>query len=259
MRSNIVVIDSRYRKNPDTTVSSNFRINFNYPIWARGFTIKQLIIPNTEYNVDEKNNVFSYFYNSAPQAITIPVGQYTLTDLLGFLQSGVQTTTGDDTITFSQDPFTKKVVISSPTQTITLNNDPNLTNLVAPFLGFPQSVNVSGNTLIGSLLPKLTGTLNFYLTSNTLSQGTSGYLGNGIEVPLVCACPMDRAAYGQYAFIEQDHPTLNTYMFDRDVNLQNIDIRLVNFENEEVDLKGLPITIILRTHESDSVISKAHK
>ena len=259
MRSNIVVIDSRYRKNPETTNSSNFRINFNYPIWTRGYTILQLIIPNTEYNITEKNNSFSYFYNSTPGAVIIPPGQYTLTDLLGFLQVGVQTTTGDDSITFSQDPFTKKVVISSPNQILSLNNDPSLTDLVAPFMGFPQRVTASGNTLVGTLLPKLTGTLNFYLTSNTLSQNTSGYLGNGIEVPLVCAVPMDRAAYGQYAFIDQQHPTQNTYMFDRDVNLQNIDVRLVDFENNEIDLKGLPITIVLRTHESDSPISKAHK
>jgi len=259
MRSNIIVIDSRFRKNPETTVSSNFRINFNYPIWAKGYTIKQLIIPNTEYNVTEKNNAFSYFYNSNALSVVVPVGQYTITDLLGFLQVSIRTATADDTIELSQDPFTKKVVITSPTQTFTLDNNPTPTNLLAPFLGFPQNVNVSGNVLVASLFPKITGVLNYYLMSNTLSQGTSGFLGDGVETPLVCEIPMDRAAFGQYGFVQENHPTLNTYMFDREVNLQNIDIRIVNYENEEIDLKGLPITIVIRTHESDSSISKAHK
>ena len=254
VQNNIIVIDSRFRKNKEVTKTSRFEISYNYPIWVRAFSLKQIIIPNTQYNIRNENNVFSYVYNeSIIESIEIPEGQYTLFDVLSFIEASMRATTGDEEITVSQDPFRKQVIISSPNIRITtfvVNKD----RTILPSLGFTDSL--SGNTIIAQELPRLTGTLNYYLMSNALSQGVSGYLGNGVKVPLITEIQLDRAAFGQFSFVEEFDHKLNTYYFPREVNLQNIDIRIVDYDNKEVDLKGLDVTIVLRTYELDSPLAK---
>jgi len=121
-------------------------------------SLVNISIPYVFPNVSIYNNVFAYQFSGffqTEQRITIPVGQYNVTQLLAFLNSNAQLQT--DGFSFTYSPITRLVTIASTVSnfTVTANNTLDL--------GLGSTLTSSGYSLTATKVLNLLATRNIYV------------------------------------------------------------------------------------------------
>lgn len=145
--------------------------------------ITSVVIPFSFNQVNSTNNILSYTYNSVSYSITIPQGNYSITDLL--LQIATLITAQTSTIlNFTFDPSTSKATLSFGSgnlsnQSISINNS-SANIIITKMLGFTSNI-IFTYTLIGNTFTTYTSdqvvnvspSKTLFIRSETLIQNSN--------------------------------------------------------------------------------------
>mgnify|MGYP003678201565 CR=1 FL=1 len=239
--SSLVVISSKYRLDKKNQSTSNFEINLNQPLWCFGYSIKNISIPNTQYNINLKNNDFQIETGGVIFSYTVPVGQYTTTELITVLEQEFPT------LTITQDPLTKKITIDTGASSLVVPE----TEIISGFgiLGYTYYQVLSG-VITADHLVKLNGVYNAYIISSDLTQNNAnqGLMRDGARVDLVSEVSIT-SPFGVYTNISETSYGLNTTLFDKGSNIQKIGIKVVDLDQNVLNLQGLDVEIVLKVYQ----------
>lgn len=242
-----MVINSEDRLNYLGTSSTNFRINVNNPVISVlvGYGLKSAVIPKTNYNIPAIRNTFQIKDSIDTKTVTVPAGNYTMTELLTEIQS-ILNGFGVDTYTVTYSAITGKVTITSTYATFELN--PNLVyqqGSVLYKLGFNPTIAyfaVAG-TLTAPNVADISGIKNVFIKIKQLTQymrnTTNSMLNFKVDFGGCFGSIIyfsDEAKYHQYFNVSQD--SIQSQGF--------YDISLVDEYGFPVDLNGRDWSFVLQ-------------
>lgn len=206
---------------------------------VRQIELKSAIIPNTYYNVNSNNN--TWLFNNTlngTSTFTIPVGQYTTSTLITELQSQVPG------LTVTQSTLTEKLSFNiAGTYDFTSLADGNL---MAPLLGIENTQNGLAGTTVADNMPDLTGLRHVYLFSNTLTDDVmhrAGKVRQNVFATIPITVPFGNSQVHEEAGGSDTHDD-HRYIRTRDIS--NIDMKLLDSDDNVIDLNGLEWEVILK-------------
>lgn len=245
MSTNYIVINSAYRTS-DSRSTSDFTYNIGSSLETDFVTIKSVSIPHVEYNINSTKNKLRISSGGVVHDLTIPVGQYDVSQLITELQTQIITAIGG-TCAITLDPVTKKLNFqaSAGLRVSTVKTVSSLSKYLGIAYGtsyYPTTDSINFNA---TGIPVLQGPNNYYLASSVLSQGYASILTSGQRVPIILPVPVD-VEYGQIQQYESNDTELNTKQFSRPQNIQNIDIKIYDDDLQIVDLHSQDIEVILK-------------
>lgn len=244
IKTKLIRISSEDRLTDSSSSSSNFKVAFpNVQALSRCVSVilKHASFPNTVYNIKSTNNTFKY-NDGADQTLVIPVGFYSVSQLLTYLG------TYGPPILYTQDPASYKILFDNavaPTNYIIYDSANGST--IAPLLGITSNLNIPiGGSAYAQNLPSLEGLKHLYVGSKALSKGNNMIFGNARqEVDILAMLPVTEP-FGSIVHYETPHENLEIVNFDGETNIQNIDITLYNGEGDIIDLNGGFFHMILK-------------
>jgi len=249
--TNYVIVNSKF-KNSVSKSTSDFVFSLGETLEVEDIAIKSVSIANVEYNVKDKHNQLIVNNGVTDYVIVIPIGQYSITQLLSVIATELTTAYGG-TNTLTLDPITQKVIVSTTTP-IRFRTD-NFWSPVSFLIGVPVIADVPptlnyfpssvSSTINISGFPNLQGANNYHIVSNTLGQGVGSLLKNNDKRPIIITIPVT-ADFGEIINYEVNEINLNKRHFARPVNIQTIDIKIIDDDNEIVDLGGTDVEIVLQ-------------
>jgi hypothetical protein len=260
MNSVLIIVDSKDRVSYSPS-TSDFVLNFqNNPILNRvhSFFVKSVSVPNVEYNIHgtyqfEPANNLLYIETSGgglQAVITVPVGQYSLAQLITVLQnSATGVAVG---LTIVQDPNTGKLTFNSTAPggiKIYARGDPAISPLnstLAPNLGILSTNAAFSSSIVAAGLPSLQGNQNIYVSSVKLSGGGTSLIDSRINnlqsiTTVPCDVPFGEVIHYETSEYEKDYIKAAGYL-----NLRELDIKLYNDYGEILNLQGEPFTMIIK-------------
>jgi hypothetical protein len=166
------------------------------------------------------------------------VGQYTTATLITELQniSGLTVTqsalTHKLTFVFSGGNFSLFASLAA--------------NPMASVLGIlVDAVSVSSHTCTG--FPNLKGLTTVYISSQTLSNHSAMIATEKQKQNVFCNIPMN-VPFGATKVMEEDETTLDYSVFNSHKNISTIDIRLMDENNNTIDLNGADWVLVFRVY-----------
>lgn len=238
-----LVINSRDREDYNTTSSTNFIVKLlnpiNFDILAYG--LESACIPKTSYNVTAGD--LEILDSSGVNQITIPSGNYTITNLTQELQTQLNALSVD-TYTVTSSTTTFKLTITSSFAGFTLN--PNAGDF--PFsntIGFNNSVAYpsTAGVLVSPKVVDLSGIKNVYIKIKQLTEymRDTKNLSSNFKVDYGCA-------YGSIIYFANENKYLQYYTTAQNHirRTDNFEVRLVDESNNDVDLNGSDWSFVLR-------------
>tara|TARA_R110002072_G_scaffold118067_2_gene249248 strand:+ start:1219 stop:2028 length:810 start_codon:yes stop_codon:yes gene_type:complete len=248
--TNYVIINSKFRSLGSKS-TSDFLYELGETIEVTQVAIKSVSIVNAEYNIKPSNNTFIVSNGITDTTFTIPVGQYNINELITVVENLLTATYGGtNTITLTATTFKLLFSTTTPLKYKITRDSPlsrilGLGDLIKPTNGlvyFPLAVSSS---VAAPDLPNLVGANNFHILSQTLGQGVGSLLENNDKRPIILTVPVT-ADFGGVINYEVNEMNLNKRDFGRPINIQNIDIKVIDDDNEIVDLGGTDVEIVLQ-------------
>ena len=90
MYKKYILLDSKYRDNYDNTTSTNFRYYLKKSITIKSYLkMKYLLIPRSNYLINNKNNTFNIIINNINYSITLNIQTYTPEGLCDFINKSI--------------------------------------------------------------------------------------------------------------------------------------------------------------------------
>ncbi len=230
-------------RSANSASTSDFTVNYpNVQVLAKivSIVVKHVSFPNVFYNINSSNNEFKYTVNASPvQTITVPEGEYTLAQLISYIE-GIWGAGIAGTIT--QDPQTFKLTFASDYSIVLIESS------LLPVLGVPTGGIGEPSPYTAPFTPQLQGVQHVHIASKVLSKGNNFIEANTRqEVPIVAMIPND-VPFGAVKHYETKHEQLDVINYESEVNLQSIDIKLFDGKGNLLDLQGEDCTIILKVY-----------
>jgi hypothetical protein len=249
-----IIISSKFRTK-DSRSTSDFNFNLGQSIEVSDIALKSISIPNTIDNIQKKENSLKIYLTDdleQQEQISIPAGRYDIDLLISTLTPLLNAVLG--TVIIEQNTFTKKLEITSSTPCMISTDYAN--SPLSRILGLCSE---SGNTFPATLstqinapcLPNLAGISNFYLSSRTLSQGYNGLFAGGNQLPIVMNVPVT-CCYGSTQQYESNDIRFSIKRYNKDQNIQLIDIKISDSDGDIIDLKGADVEIVLRAYTKNN-------
>ena len=104
---------------------------------------------------------------------------------------------------------------------------------------------IASSAFVAPFLPNLQGANNYHIVSNTIGQGQGSLLKNNDKRPIILTIPVT-ADFGDVINYEVNEINLNKRHFSRPTNIQEIDIKVIDDDNEIVNLGGTNIEIVIQ-------------
>lgn len=246
--STLAIINSRNRL-PESLSSSNFSYNIGSAIEIQELAVKSVSLPNTAYNINENNNKINFIYNGTTYSRAIANGQYNVSTLTTALIAAVANATGNPTALTSiiENPITGKLkyTFDQPTQIYVRE--------VFTLMGFNIQINtfypaVATNVINSPTLPNLQGSMNYYLASRTLAQGTNALLFNAVRNLAIFAVIPNNVPFGQVIQYVPSDILLDLKLFASKQNIQQIDVVVLDTDFNIVDLNGAEIELCFKCY-----------
>jgi hypothetical protein len=249
--TSFVVINSKHRT-PDSRTSTDFNYSIGQALEVKAVAVKSVSIPNLQYNINSTNKELFLKFSTFTTSLRMPDGQYDMATFRTTLEAMLGIVIGDLSLTITQHPQTQKLTFKADNVPFQFIRD--ATSPLAKICGFPISDDVLPLTLEIPCphLPNLGGLKNYYLTSQTLSQGFNGLFKNGLQKPLLMTIPI-AVPWGQVEHYEPDSLQLNLKTYNRPQNIQMIDIQVLDEDLRVVDLNGADIEIVMKIYSESSL------
>lgn len=222
-----------------TVRNQNFADSFSY-------RVTKIIIPFTYYNVNSNYNVLKILSGVTTYTVTVPVGQYSITNLLTTLTS-LLNALGVGTFTLSYDSVTFKITITNGTIAFTYLGTVSTINDI---LGFNSVDTSSALTHTGDNIFNLGGTDYIDIVSRTLSNSESKSRSTSSSGSnIIIRIPTSQYSFGQTIFYQPFHNHQWTFR----MNLQeDIDLLLIDDSGNQIDLNGRDWEMTLKYHSHKS-------
>ena len=236
--------------------NSNFNVSLNNSPFVqncRGAVLKSVSFKNVFPNIFSGNRVFSFEYNGTPTSITVPIGQYNLTELVAQINLeivGNAVVTGTFTLVETVVPAGASPAYNTRIQFIAdlpvRIYGKNLGNAIADVLGIPPDFDTTSTTVLPPWLPDLGGLPVAYLCSTQLAGfNASASSNNGEVVAIITEIPINKP-FGQQIYYEAKTSDLESIIYQNIRGLNNIDLQLCTRSNEILDLQQHSLTAVFR-------------
>jgi hypothetical protein len=210
-------------------------------------TLKSVVIPNTQYNINKYNNVL-YMPNSLSTTtyFEIKQGQYKLSEFISAITTSINTGIAPNTISITQDPITQKLTLQLSVGLMDIIGDITK-NKMAYVFGFDKDdLGVSSYECIN--LPNLSGLNHIYISSQMLSNHTQMITHDKNKQNVFADITM-KVCFGHTQYTDEDSNSLDYVVFHSHKNISKIDIKLLDEHNNELDLNGFDWTLIFRVYQ----------
>ena len=246
MNSSFLRISSAERINQNDPVS-NFNVSIGNDASLQKVTmiaVKEVTIPNTQYNIRANYNNVLYIEYSGSFEYTIPAGQYNISNLITALNNS------QSYVEFGQNPISGIIEVKT-------NSFPGcmLVNGAYPIikqLGGENLYNVPLSVIKSafSKLPDLAGSRNYYVSSSSLSDGNSMISPTLPKMGIIVVVP-NTANFGNITYYNSNEQKLDEIYYPSQIhgkNLTSIDLQLRNLDGSFVDLNGLDWSILIKVY-----------
>jgi hypothetical protein len=245
--STLAIINSRNRL-PESLSSSNFSYNIGSTIEIQELALKSVSLPNTAYNININNKNFNFIYNGNQYSFALPLGQYNISTINAAIISGVGSAVGNPTaLSIITDELTQKqkYTFALPTQIYI--------STLATLIGFNLQLDTlypsTPATLINApTLPNLQGSMNYYIASRTLAQGTNALLYNAVRNLAILAVIPNSVPFGSVIQYVPNDILLDLKSYAGKQNIQQIDIIVLDTDFNIVDLNGAEIELTFKCY-----------
>jgi hypothetical protein len=213
----------------------------NANLWtALGFVVP-LTLSNTPNPTPQlATNLPSAPFNVSPVEffeVDIPVAQYDITTLLPEITTALSTNiSGSIVAIVNTSPPVGKVYISGATDTWKFG-----TCDLAHFLGFQPEAMLYALNQTAQHKPDLLGNRYLYIASNTLANGYNCLQKAGSKTSILGSVPVC-STYGSKDTWEAKYPIIKQY--DGSVNISEVDIKILDENNNPVNLDGADVILI---------------
>jgi len=243
IKNDTIVIDSRDRDTLTYTSNSNYQIDLDEEYKnVLSVELVSIDIPKTQYLINENNNLLYFASNGFSYTATVPIGNYTIDELLVALKSSMDTLSSN-TFTITNSALTNKITISIATSTFDLQFV-DKTNHIGKLLGFITSSDIIGQTsLTAPNQYDLNGPTYIILHINEFENlfGKKSSVKKGFA-----KIPLD-ATQTEYKYFKntQDYHVIKEFSPPL-AKLAQLNIRFLNYDGEEYDFGGLEHSMVLK-------------
>jgi hypothetical protein len=222
----------------------DFNTNDNDLHQIKRITLKSVVIPNTQYNITQHNNVL-YLPSTLTDAThyEISVGQYTIVELITALKEVIDYNIAPETIDITQDCLTHKLTFAL---TDGYMNVIKSMNPMAYVLGIEKD-EVNVNSYSCDNLPNLSGLNHIYISSQSLSNHTQMITHDKKKQNVFADITM-KVCFGQTQYTDEDTNSLDYVVFHSHKNISRLDIKLMDEHNHELELNGRDWTLVFRVY-----------
>jgi hypothetical protein len=213
--------------------------------------LKSCIVPNTEYNINNKTSGVGITSADMIAVAPVPVGQYTLATYLAALKVVLDVAAAPNTFTVVQDLLTRKLIFTkSAGAEFSILKESSFGRLI----GQHNLISSVGLTLTTESIPDLSGMRIVLFGSYTLgrfqiSEGDTKEESQ--KTNILGALPMS-SKFGELLKFESDESTLNSSYFAGYKNISNFDISLTDSDGELLELNGTEWLLSLEIHTKGS-------
>ncbi len=244
--TNFVIINSKFR-NVSSKSTSDFIYSLGESLEVSDIAVKSVSMVNAEYNIKAGHNTLVVNDGTTDFDLIVPVGQYDINQLISEITSQLTAQYGGTNTIVLQS--TSKRLFFSTTTALRYKTDVN-TSPIGFILGlgdeaFGYYPEFASSAFLAPFLPNLQGSNNYHISSATLGQGQGSLLKNNEKKPIIMSV-LNNVEFGDIISYEVNEIKLNQRHFNRPTNIQDIDIKILDDDNEVVDLHGTNVEIILQ-------------
>lgn len=241
-QSMLVRIDSKDRSTGSAS-PYEMRVNLNdYMLHnIRRILLKSVFLPNTQYNINANNNQLTYDAGAGDKTITIPVGQYTVTELLDEMIVQFAAEAPAITMTYVVNSVTKKIQLTFGGTTIL-----RASSIIAKIIGMGDAD--TANLTVHNLpnMYNLSGLQKVYIGSNTIAKGTTMSSSDKSHISVFTEIPIT-VDFGEIQHrVLSDLHSIDEVTHSVPFNISDVDITLYDQDLNVVDLNGLDYQIVLK-------------
>ena len=222
-KKHILLLNSKDRSS-GTATDLVFHLNENDLHESHSVMLKDIVIPNTIYNIRTTNNTLDYDINGVAKSVNIPVGNYSLSDLVTALN------TAQTDLVFSSNSMLKKLMVSSATVSFI-----KVSSTIKKVIGVTtQNVPAVSYTL--DSFYNLNPTNYIHVISN-LAEPDALVASNNKKYAVIASIPV-LYGFGYILNQTEDRDTQDISKHNSHLNLSTINIRLVDDDFQTIDLNG---------------------
>lgn len=249
-KEKLLVVNSKDRL---TGTNGDFEVLFNDSSCQQVIKclVKDVFVPNLFYNINDGNNTLEFKQNAeANQIVTVPVGQYSIDQLITQLTASIDTKLIDGaTVTITKHPtlynlvFTFTGAVTPANNDVTFFSDPSLlsneiglTSNVGPssVLSMPSPFNLKGVEYVQVHSPQVAET-------HGLDGGASGYIS------LLETVSLAETSFGTIAHRQNNDDELAMLLYEQPRNISRIGIVLRDESGTRLSLPdNAYVTVILK-------------
>ena len=263
---NRFLVVSSNDKTSDSVSNADFKVRLGDSYFSQqvcGISVVSCTVPNIIYNINQYNNTLAISKDPIDLAkgtsiITVPVGQYTIDELLSAID--FQITQADQVppinLTIVQDSVTQRIKFTNATGFKFYNTVLNPSTMWE-VLGFnPQVAQYVStippgdtvHTIFAPYIPNLSGTQYINILSNLSENNSIDGVGVKSLLEIVSMYDTPFGAVHTQTTNMAEHAVIK-YVNPR--NLNNITIKLVDEKYRNIDIGNFPVTVVLRIYFSE--------
>ena len=250
----LVRINSEERVAPLVNTTSSFKVQFgnNNELGAiNRVSIKQISIPNVQYNIKAASSVHpaynAFTYNDgANKTITIPVGYYNIDQLIAAIKADPLAVAANLQITVNA--ASKRLQFTSTTPISYLNESSG--NGMASILGILTNSAPLVTSYNATGFYNLAVHPNVYVASQAISDGSHMVSPTLGSLP-VCAVVPITVPFGdiiQYTTVQEHLDDIHYTSHANGKSLSTIDLQIYDGDGQLLDLQGLDWTIVFKAY-----------
>lgn len=222
-KKHILLLSSKDRSS-GTPEDAVYHLNENELHETHNVMLKDVVIPNTMYNIRASNNTLDYDIGGVPKSVTIPVGFYSLSDLIIAL-NGAQTD-----LVFGDNSFLKKLNVTSGS-----NSFIKTSSTIKKVIGVSIQNTPSTSYTLDSFY-NLNPTNYIHILSN-LAEADALISSSNKKYPVIASIPV-LYSFGSILNQTEDKQTQDVSRHISNLNLSTIDMRLVDDDFQPIELNG---------------------
>jgi len=225
-KKHILLLNSNDRTS-GTPENCIFHLNDNDLHECHHVQLKDVFFTNLLYNIKTSNNTLIYAFGEASYTVVVPVGYYSLNDLITRLNA-LQTH-----LVFTHNTTEKKLNVSSASPSFIHKN-----GTINKVIGFETVETATASTSYTGYQPyNLIPSHYIHIISNKLAEPDSLLNSNNKRHAVIASIPI-AVPFGYTVVRTEERDSADYCHHNSMVNLSTIDIRLVDDNFDQVDLNG---------------------
>ena len=212
--------------------------------------LKTSIIPNTQYNINTKNNKLTLICADMGPIDAIPVGQYTTTTFIEALKIVLDSAASPNTFNIIVDPLTYKIKLTKIGGASFAIPDKSLNRMylvIGQDIYKESTLTFVGLELVCDNIYNLSGLRHVYVESFTL--GKSLLTGSVKKYATIADIPIT-VPFGSFQCDVYSEETLNVVYYKGYKNISNFELKLVDEYGEIVELNGATFSFVFEVHST---------